>query len=232
MFKNHIHGYNGDVDTGTEDLWTGGGSFPFPSAAAATKINSGSNNDAAAGTGARTVRIVGLDANYKIVEETATMNGTSDVILTGVYLRILAAYVLTAGSGAVNAGQIDVLQGATVRASIVAGVGRTQMAVFTAPAGAAVYEIRKISLAAVNAVAGAVYGKLYTRKSGGAWQIRSMIAVHGSGNNFSQSEFEAPITLDAGEDVRLEVTSSADNTAVGGQIEIDGGSVSDLLQTM
>lgn len=224
MQLEHVNGYNGDVDTGTEDIWSGGGGFPWPSAAAATKVNSGSNNDAAAGTGARTIRIIGLDAGFQVLEETVTLNGTNDVNCVNQYFRILKAYVLTAGSGGVNAGAISILQGVTLRAEIPTAMGRTQMAVFTAPLYPKVWMIKKIYAAAVNAVAGNVIVRLFTRKSGGAWQCRSIISVYGTTKSAQAYELESPIVLEPGEDVRLEATSGADNTAVTGTLELHGDS--------
>lgn len=59
-------GNNPDVDSGTvpEDIWAGGGAYPWMTGATALEIVSSSANDAAAGTGARTVTINGLDINY------------------------------------------------------------------------------------------------------------------------------------------------------------------------
>lgn len=49
-------GNNPDVDTGIhEDIWTGGGLYPWMTAATSLEIVSDSANDTAAGTGARTV---------------------------------------------------------------------------------------------------------------------------------------------------------------------------------
>lgn len=228
MRRHHIHGYNADVDIGSEDLWTGGGAYPFPAAAAATTIVSGSASDTAAGTGARTVKVIGLDANFSEINEVVTLNGATPVNLVGVYLRILRAFVLTAGSGGTNAGALSIKQSSTVIAEIVASQGRTQMAIFTAPAGNLNYIVKKFFVAAVNAVAGAVSCKLWTRKSGGVWQVRSMISVYGTSKSAQDYRLETPIELDAGEDVRLEATTTADNTAVAGILEIEGGSVAEI----
>lgn len=58
-------GNNPDMDTGAaEDVWTGGGIYPWPTGSTALEIVSDSANDAAVGTGARTVTINGLDINY------------------------------------------------------------------------------------------------------------------------------------------------------------------------
>lgn len=59
-------GNNPDLDTATlpEEVWTGGGVYPWMTGSTALEILSSSANDASAGTGARTVTINGLDINY------------------------------------------------------------------------------------------------------------------------------------------------------------------------
>lgn len=59
-------GNNPDVDTASlpEDVWSGGGAYPWMTASTALEILSSSANDASAGTGARTVIINGLSDAY------------------------------------------------------------------------------------------------------------------------------------------------------------------------
>jgi len=135
------YGYNPDVD-GAETIWTAGGAFPWASVAAnaATTIESSSANDAAAGTGARTVYVEGLVQTTirgitggKVTTETVTLNGTTPVTLSNEYSFIYRMYVVTAGTGGVNAGNLIVKHGATVIAHILAGTNNTEMAVMTIP---------------------------------------------------------------------------------------------------
>jgi hypothetical protein len=49
-------GINGDVGTSPETVWAQGGTYSYLSAAAVMKISSSSTDDAAAGTGARTIK--------------------------------------------------------------------------------------------------------------------------------------------------------------------------------
>lgn len=59
-------GNNPDLDTATlpEEIWTGGGVYPWLTASTALEIVSSSANDTSAGTGARTVTINGLSDAY------------------------------------------------------------------------------------------------------------------------------------------------------------------------
>ncbi len=103
-----VFGYNPDVDTSEESVWPAGGTVPHPAAAATLKISSSSNNDDGdpVGTGARTVYIAGVDGNYNIVSETVILNGQTAVNTTNQYLYVNEFYVLTVGSGGVNAGVV------------------------------------------------------------------------------------------------------------------------------
>lgn len=102
-----VFGYNPDLDTSEESVWPDGGIVPHPTVASVLKISSSDANDTSAGTGARTVFIEGLDGDYAVVSETVTLNGQTAVNTTNSYLYVNKFYVLTAGSGGVNAGNIN-----------------------------------------------------------------------------------------------------------------------------
>lgn len=126
-------GRNIDTDSG-DDIWDGSAPYPFPAAAATTTIKSGSADDAYGGTGATTVLVEGLDANYLPISQTVRMNGITAVTLDDEYLRVFRAKVVDSGSGDINAGDIQVLHTATVLAQISTGIGQTLMAIYTMPA--------------------------------------------------------------------------------------------------
>lgn len=113
----NIFGYNPDVDTSEESIWPDGGTIPHPTVASVLTISSSSASDTSAGTGARTVRVEGLDGNYNVVSETVTLNGQTAVNTTNSYLYINSFYVITTGSGGVNAGNINAGTG-TVTAGV------------------------------------------------------------------------------------------------------------------
>jgi hypothetical protein len=113
----NIFGYNSDVDTSEESVWPDGGTIPHPTVASVLTISSSSASDTSAGTGARTVRVEGLDGNYNVVSETVTLNGQTAVDTTNSYLYINSFYVITTGSGGVNAGNINAGTG-TVTAGV------------------------------------------------------------------------------------------------------------------
>jgi len=139
-------GYNGTVGTDEEAIWTEGGAYSYLSSATTLKISSASTADASAGTGARTVSISGLDADYNEISETVTLNGQTAVNTTNEYLRVFRMQVLTAGSGGANAGKVYAGTGtvtsgvpANKYAVIDAGENQTLMALWTVPAGYTAY---------------------------------------------------------------------------------------------
>lgn len=92
--------------TATNDIWTGGGVYPWMTAATSLEAVSDNANDTSAGTGARTIIVNGLDSDYKEVVVPVIMNGVTPVALSRQLLRINSVIVATCGTGRRNAGQI------------------------------------------------------------------------------------------------------------------------------
>lgn len=137
----NLIGYNPSVSTTASTIWSGGAtSYVQLTTATALEAISASANDTAAGTGARTIRVDGLDSTFTPFSETVTLNGTSAVALANTsVIAVNRTTVITAGSGGVNAGKIDIraVSGAAVKSSIQALVessGRSADFVFTTPA--------------------------------------------------------------------------------------------------
>lgn len=142
----HKFGHNSDLGTGIEDIWNAGGVYTYLTSAVSLEAISTSADDAAAGTGARTIRVEGLDADFKEVSEDITMNGLSaTTATTQTFLRINRAYVLTTGTyGVGSAGDITIRTesaGAThakieyTTDGTAWDMGQTQLARYTVPAG-------------------------------------------------------------------------------------------------
>jgi hypothetical protein len=103
-----IVGKNLNTAVTEEGIWDASQALTLFSAAVQLEVASTNAADAAAGTGARTVRVLGLDANYNVIEETLTLNGQTAVVSVNSYLRVFGVEVLTAGTGLMNAGIIYV----------------------------------------------------------------------------------------------------------------------------
>ena len=83
-----VFGYNSDVDTSVETVWPYGGLLQFPDTALQMKVSSDNANDTAAGTGARTVYVKGLNADHDVISEIVSLNGQTAVLTTNSYLHI------------------------------------------------------------------------------------------------------------------------------------------------
>lgn len=129
-------GHNADIDA-AEDIWSGGGFYPWLTASASLEIVSDNAADASAGTGARTVTINGLNAAWAEISQTVTLNGMTPVAIPTALYRVQSAFIMTAGSGQVNAGTVNIRDAGagTVRAVLPAGYGTTRQSQFTVPAG-------------------------------------------------------------------------------------------------
>jgi len=129
---------NADVDVLSvpETIWPAGGLYSFRSAAAVLEVVSSSAADDAAGTGARTIRIHGLDEDWKPVIETIIMDGTTPVLGLLEFLRINFVEVWTVGSGGTNAGNITVRDASagTTRSYIALGRGHSEDGVYSVAA--------------------------------------------------------------------------------------------------
>ena len=141
-------GNNTTVGNSLETIWAEGGLYVYPPSASVMTVSSSSTADTSAGTGARTVTVFGLDADYNEISETVTLNGQTAVNTTKSYLRVNRMIVRSAGSGGANAGVIYTGTGtitsgvpANVYASIngVTGSNQSLMALWTVPAGYTAY---------------------------------------------------------------------------------------------
>jgi hypothetical protein len=192
-------GLNADIDSTLETVWSQSSLYVYPTTAAVMKVSSTSADDAAAGTGARTVLVAGLDADYNEISETVTLNGQTAVLTTNSFLRVFRAYVVTAGSGGTAAGTLYVGAGtvtsgvpATVYAAIEIGDNQTVMAMWTVPAGYTLYIYRGTFSAASNNAAQYVLGKFMVRPFGGVFRNAADITVN---SNVFGYDFEIPLAV-------------------------------------
>ena len=130
------YGHTPTAAAGT-DVWEGASAYPFQAAATKLEILSASASDTAAGTGARTFTIVGLDANFNVISEVITLAGVTPVQTVNSYLRVNGLTIASAGSGNTNAGDVTLrVTGAGASQAIArAGYGYAKQAIYTVPAG-------------------------------------------------------------------------------------------------
>ena len=158
-----------------DTVWSKGGAYVFPSSASVVTVASSSGTDSdTANTGAETITIQGLDGSYNEVEETLSLNGSTDVTGNQQFLRVHRAFI---ASGVTNVGNIDIKHGSTVICYISAGMGQTQVAYYTVPAGKTAY---LKSFAATQNKNQENSVRLFQRPSGGVFRVASELNLYGS----------------------------------------------------
>lgn len=213
-----VFGYNGDVDTSEVTVWPLPSIIAHPAAALQMKVSSTSANDTSAGTGARTVVIQGLDANYVEISETVTLNGQTEVLTAQSFFRINYAYVATAGSTNSAAGDIYFGTG-TVTAGVPATVyniikydfNNTVTGHYTVPAGYTGYLSQGLFSAGQASGSTQVRGRLLTT---GLDDIRRTAAVTTVNNGVADYVFEYPLRIPEKTDIEATGIGSANNNGV------------------
>ena len=114
-----------------EGLTSSGGVYAYPSSAVVMTLTSSSASDTAV-----SILVEGLGAGYVKLSETVALNGTANVNTTNSFLRINR--MSTVAGNAV--GNITAINGGTTYAKITAGIGDTQMSLYTVPAGYTFYQ--------------------------------------------------------------------------------------------
>lgn len=133
-------GYNLDVDTGaTETIWSPGGRYASLNSADTLVVTSSDAADDGnpAGTGANSVIIYGVDANFAAQTEVVTLNGISGVTTSSSWRGVNRVANYLVGSGGTNAGTITITAttGGATHAQLPAGQGTTQQCIFFTQAG-------------------------------------------------------------------------------------------------
>jgi len=141
----HKFGRNPNVGNVPETIWMHGGLYSYLDIGSDSTVYaySASSDDGAGNDGAQTITIQGLDNDFNPIEETITVNGAAS---TASFLRVYRAFVATAGVLAANDDDVIISTasagGGTVLADIgvigtgtTTGLGQTQLALYTIPAG-------------------------------------------------------------------------------------------------
>lgn len=213
-----VFGFNPDVDTTQVSVWPLPSLITFPSSAIQMTVSSSSANDTSAGTGARTIVVQGLDADYNEVTETVIMNGQTAVTMTASLLRVNYAYVATAGSANSAAGDIYIGTGlvtagvpATVYDIIKLDYNNTTTGSYTVPAGYTAYFSQGLFSTGQATGSTKVEGRLLTR---GTNNIRMTAAITTINNGVANYVFEYPLAIPEKTTVEATAIGGANNNAV------------------
>ena len=150
----HKFGWNLAVPNGSYAPVNDLGALYLPTTATAVRVKAGNAADTAAGAGARTISVTGLDETGALVTETLTTAGESaSANSTTTFIRVFRASVATCGTyGGANTAAvvIEIAAGGQDWIRIPAGIGQSQFGCYTVPVGYSAYLVH----ISVNADAG------------------------------------------------------------------------------
>jgi len=228
-------GCNNDIDSGGtfEDIVEMGGTYAgMPDAFGAgqgdtLEVVSTDAADAAAGTGARTVQIYGLDEDGVEVDETITLNGVTAVDTTAAtWARCWRAVVRSAGSGATAAGTISVVfktkYSTPTCVSILTtapGYNQTMIAAWTVPAGK-VARIVAWGSAFANGSNGDSTVLLRARPDGEVWQVKEQAALKGGSTTWFHRPYPIPGEFAALTDIKITANSDTNNAVLAAWFDV------------
>lgn len=212
-------GFNPDIDTGTvpEDVWPVGGLIDFATTAGPVSVVSDSVDDTAAGTGAQSLLLNGVDENFAEISEVVVLNGLTPVLTVADFLHVQISTVLTVGSGGVNAGVITFTIDGGVVNGIVVGKSQTQSAARVIPAsvkpGTVAHLINTFAVAGKQQTSVATVSLVSTLATGVI--ISSLdIPVTSAGGPFTL-DIHTPVTFTVGSKTVVRVSEvSANSTLV------------------
>jgi len=211
-----------------EDLWAGSSLYSYyPTTAEAITVVSDDGDDTSGDTGARTVVIQGLDANWdEQISDAMVMNGASAVNVTidggsaSTWIRVFRASVETAGSSKSNEGIITVAGATGTGAIIDEGKGQTQQCIYTIPNGKTGYFIKGYVAVSDDSKDGDVAEFEWQSRSNvtanGAWQVKGDMACNSLGSGTWQYRYGIPVGgIPAKTDIKIYIPNT---TAVVGTV--------------
>lgn len=218
LTTHHQFGKNTDIDAGTsEDIWAAGGTWVPPTAARVHAIVSDSTDDAAAGLGCQTLRVIGLNASYVLTTEDITMDGTTPVNTVNSYIFVDILRALTAGASGPNVGTITATAAVdgTVTVSMLPLKGESQTCIYQVPAGYTAY-ISGYQAYVDGGANASVDVELYVKPFGGTWNLKGNISTMGTGNSNGHMDLIGYLEIEEKSIVKLRATSDTNNMGVSG----------------
>lgn len=184
-----------------------------------------------AGTGARTVKISGLNSTWDAIEETVTLNGITIVQTNATFIRVYRAEVMTAGSGGTNAGVIYIYTGTEtsgvpdtatlIYASIEIGEGQTLQAAYTVPDDHTAY-LFSLNASSFSNTSVSLTVRLKARKGGGLtnepFVTKDRFVITRGSFGIDHSDY--PIAFAARTDLKVTADSSGAAADCSAQMEI------------
>jgi len=201
-------GFNLSV-TSQATIWDEGGLYVYPASATVMQAASTDVDDTALGTGARTIRIVGLDENWLDSYEDVALNGQTPVATTKQFIRVFRANVLSSGASGGSEGNIYIGTGTFTAgvpvnkyARITDGNNQTLMAIYSVPADKVAFISDYYSNSGKS---GEVTVDSFVRSFGGVFQNKRKVSIFESTFYFPN---RFPFYLEPKTDVEVRAASS------------------------
>lgn len=203
-YRVHKFGFNSLINEIEETIWDVGALYVYPSAAVkmtATSTDGANDEDVQ-------VTVQGLDADYKEISETVTLNGSGTQETNSFFLRVFRAFI--EGSQEPS-GTINITNTGTTYARITLGDNQTLMCVWTVPAGYTAYLFQKdvTCLTEANNKFGTI--SLLARKLGGVFRIQDKFSVQ---NGHTEVAYSTPLQFPEKTDIEVRAIGSSSNSAL------------------
>ena len=204
----------------TEDIWDGSAIYTWPSSASVTHIRSAVDS---ATTQGMVVEVQGLDTNWDLSVQNATLDGTdstTEVALTTALRRVFRMRVLDSSLADQNI-QVGPTGFATQQGVITAGNNQTLMALYTVPNGKTAYMTNYY--ASLNPAANQDPTTMQIRlwgvdnENGYARQLKHTRGLDADASNMFQHKFEPYYKFTQKTDIYI------DGTTVGKAADISAG---------
>ena len=212
-------GFNDDIGTAEETVWSEGGVYSYLSTGEPLTISSDSTADAAAGVGARTVEVSGLNQDFIPINEIVSLNGQSGVTTANSYVRVFRLTVLTGGSSGGNVGKIYAGTGAltagvpaNIFSAVPIGKNQSSMCIWTVPANARAFLTGVFTCTQKNASNTATI-RVIGRSPGQVFQTKGEFIISQPGGPIL-APFTLPLPLPEKTDIEVRAVASAANTDV------------------
>lgn len=151
------------------------------------------------------ITILGLDANYNLVQETIALTVQTNNTGTVQFKRVYRAYC---SDGVSNVGNINIQKNSTDVAVITAGLSQTLMSVYTVPAGHTGYLYKGTCTAQAGADG---TGHMFVRYFGqDSFRVGHSFEVAGVGGQYLY-EFSFPIPIPEKSDIDVRITTRTNN---------------------
>lgn len=208
-----------DIDTGDDFLtvWDYKADYTFSTTADITLISSDSTQDTT-----QTIEVQGLDANWDIVTQTATLNGQTPDTLDTPLIRVFR--MKNTGSTSLAGGVYLYVDTATIsngkpsvdsniRAYINNGNNQTLMAIYSVPRGYSAY-MPDFDIALSKRTAGSSIVKMFRRDFGGVFQIKEITALNSTGTGVHEHNYPVPPKINEKTDIIFKADASANDIGV------------------